>query len=176
MLIKREKLAQSQLLWEEQQELKNIRKNRLVNDLQSESSAWITSADQIDSRITEDLFSKEAGSTGYVTKYSNLWKYQVFTPKLKRLLSDDFQEKLQNSTAMMDRLKAKGQYRIAKRVVVEDFLDQIIGTGAERANFKGLVSDISSSFEKLEGFDEIKQFYEDDESSNNNGNNSQQSI
>lgn len=92
----------------------------------------------------------------------------MFTPKLQRLLSDDFQEKLQNSTSMMDRLKSKGQYRIAKRIVVEDFLDQIIGTGAERSDFKGLVSDLSTSFEKLEGFNEIKHFYEDDDSNANN--------
>lgn len=66
-------------MWEEQQEIVQARRQRLEKDLNSEASAWITSADQIDSRITDDLFSKEAGSTGYVTKYSNLWKYQVRT-------------------------------------------------------------------------------------------------
>lgn len=73
----REKLAQTHLLWEEQQEITKSRRVRLEQDLSKETSAWITSVDQIDARITEDLFSKEAGSTGYATKYSNLWKYQV---------------------------------------------------------------------------------------------------
>jgi hypothetical protein len=135
-----------------------------MEDLKREADAWIA-ADNIDSRITDDLFAKESASTGYVTKYSNLWKYQVFTPKLERLLSEEFQDKLYSNTALMDRLKTKAQFRIAKRVVVEDFLSQIIGTGAERSDFKELVNDISQTFEKLEGFENMKELYEENETS-----------
>lgn len=156
----REKLASTHLLWEEKQAQRKERQQRALEDLKSEASAWITS-ENIDSRITDELFAKESATTGYVTKYSNLWKYQVFTPKLERLLSEEFQDKLFSNTALMDRLKTKAQFRIAKRVVVEDFLNQIIGTGDERSNFKELVNDISNTFEKLEGFEGMKELYEE---------------
>ncbi len=157
------------MLWEAKQQQKKSREQRALDDLKSESEAWIT-PDNIDNRITDDLFAKESASTGYVTKYSNFWKYQVFTPKLERLLSEEFQDKLYSNTALMDRLKTKAQFRIAKRVVVEDFLSQIIGTGEERANFKELVHDVSQTFEKLDGFEGMQELYEEADSSTSSSN------
>jgi hypothetical protein len=154
-------LASTHLLWEEKQAKKQVRKTKLMKDLVDESSGWITK-EQINERITPELFACESASTGYMTRETNHWKYQVFTPKLGRLLDPQFQSKFTSNTMLMDKLQTKSQYRVAKRVVTENLLDQLVGSGKERENYKNLVNELSSKAEALGGFDGLESVYDGD--------------
>lgn len=137
----REKLYKTQLYWKEKQALQALRREFAAKLHEQEASCFITESN-IHEKITPELFEKESTTTGLTTPTSNLWKYQIFAPTLKRLLNDEyFHAKLAEiepsntesaNSFLQNRLKSKSDYRVAKRLIVEDFLNEMIGSGVEK--------------------------------------------
>lgn len=104
-----------------------------VADLEAEKSAWIT-LDNMDEKITSDLFDTHA-TTGLTTKYSNLWRYQAFSADFERTQREEYE----SPEEYADKILNEGD--MAKRLEVETYLNALIGTGEERANYKKLLQE-----------------------------------
>lgn len=150
-------LAHNLVVREEHEKKQTQMYSRAIEDLAEESSTWIRN-DNIDSKITEDLFATPT-TTGLVTKYSQFWHYQVFTPDLTRLMSPEVMD-AHSVTSLEDRMKFKGESRLTKKLMVEDFLGQMIGSGKEREEFSELVDQFSKQFEKMEAFSDVDKYYD----------------
>ncbi len=156
------------MYWKEKQTLQVLRREFAAKLHEQEVSSYITESN-IHEKITPELFEKESTTTGLMTPTSNLWKYQTFAPTLKRLFNDQyFHAKLAEiepsntesaHSFLQNRLKSKSDFRVTKRLMVEDFLNEMIGSGDERSQFTELVKDVSEHFEKLDGFQDLKEFY-----------------
>jgi len=86
-------------------------------DLEREKAVWITS-NNVDAKITADLFT-EPKTTGLVTRYSEYWKYQLFTLDVKRLLSPEFVKFYGERTAD-NRVMFRGHVKSSKKMMVGD--------------------------------------------------------
>ena len=120
-----------------------------------EQKVWIT-LDNIDSKITSSLFEKQS-TTGIVKKDSNLWKLQLVTLDLDRVMGPETQAEFRMST-LQERLNYRGQIKSAKRLMVEDFLNPLVGTGEDRSKFKDLVESFSDKFNSANAFDEYEAY------------------
>jgi hypothetical protein len=140
-----EKLAHTIVLKEKEEAKQVDRYKRLLNDLQEESSAWIT-LDTLDEKITEDLFMQPA-TTGLTTKYSDNWRYHVESMKLKRLcaIANTPSEYYKSSTNLSSPEMALRKYKSAFKLNVYDFLMPLVGTGEDRGRYKELVNKFSSA-------------------------------
>ena len=61
--------------------------------------------------------------------------------------------------SLSDRLSQRGQVRSSKRLIVQDFLDPMIGTGKDRARYKELVDKFSTEFEELGALSWVDEYY-----------------
>lgn len=146
----REKLARNQIIRGRQQEAEQTRYSHLVADLLAEKDSWITK-ENIDAKITDSLFEKQT-TTGIVTKTSDLWRLQVISVDLDRVMSPELANEYTGQT-LSDRLSRRGQFREAKKLYVQDILNPMIGSGEERANFKQLVEEFTATLDKAEAFE-----------------------
>jgi hypothetical protein len=135
------------------------------HDVEEESSTWITEAN-MDSKITTALFEKPA-STGLLTRESELWRWQLHSMKIDRLMnhsaetSSDFA-----GSSLAERLEFRGQIRSARKIMVQDFLEPMIESGADRQGYDELVEKFTSKFEDLDAWhkaDEVDDFFFDDD-------------
>lgn len=132
----REKLARNHLLEAQRVARQNERFRNLVGIMEAESSVWIT-PENVDTKINEDLFSAPA-TTGLVTNESKHWRYQLLTIQLKRLMSQEYLSEAAGSS-LADRLQQRGQLKSVRKMLVEEFLAPMIGSGAERANYQEIL-------------------------------------
>lgn len=155
----REKLARNHVVNEQLVEKQNERYKGLIDALQFESKSWITPAN-LDRKITEDLFATPS-TTGIVTNESNHWRYHLLSIQLKRLMSSEFASESAAGTSLADRLQQRGQIKAVKRLMVEDFLEPLIGSGKERANYQEILNKFVAEFENLDMSDEDMETYFD---------------
>jgi hypothetical protein len=146
-------LAVSQIKWEEVQAEKKRKLDLAMKDAKEESTNYITPKNYRQ-LIDDALFTKVPTTTGIVTPFSQYWRYEVFTPKLERLLSSSFQEQLRSMSESRVRTKLDGQFRVRKRTLVEDFLNQMIGSGSDRADYEEIVKAATEYFEEQGAFDD----------------------
>ena len=107
--------------------------------------------DNIDSKITKELFEKEASTSGLITRYSNHWRVYVETAdydlkKLKALVADEYDKfedmdvSQTDEASLEDRfLKRAKNSKLSTRLWMEDFVDDMITTGEEREQFHEIV-------------------------------------
>lgn len=154
LLRARERLFRTQLKWEARKATEQARIQQALTDLQQESENYIT-ASNVNERITADLFGKFPATTGIVTPHSNHWRYEVFTPKVQRLLSPSFREEFEMMTHSRIKAKMAGQSRVTKRMLTEEFLNDMIGTGEDRDKFQELVKAAAEEYDKRGAFVDV---------------------
>lgn len=146
------------------------RYSKALQDLMYERRTWINSAN-MDAKITPNLFA-EPSTTGIVTKHSKHWRYHVVPHNLPRIMAmeddlpnphhSDSDETHMDSTpsSIEERLQAFADSRLTKRLVVEDFLGQLISSGREREHFGELVGQMTKAMGPLDGFRDVNDIYE----------------
>ena len=151
-------LAREHMYWDKKQAKQQGLYKRLAEDLRYESPCWIT-YDNLEERITKDLFSDKPSTTGLVTPYSSNWRYNIVTYKydFARMMSP--QLFVHGDDTMESRLTtARNEKEYHKRKSMEDFLEPMVGSGEERAQLKGLVDEYLQIFGKLDpGADEMEE-------------------
>lgn len=122
----------------------------LLEELKIEQTTWIT-LDNIDSKITKELFDKEASTSGLLTRYSDHWRIYVESSnydlkKLKALCAEDYDKfdamnvNQTDEKTLEDRfLKDNRKSKLSSRLWVEDFVEDMITTGEERAQFQDIM-------------------------------------
>jgi hypothetical protein len=102
----------------------------------------------MDSKITEDLFEAPA-TTGILTRDSKHWRYHLLTIQLKRMLSPEYvSESSASGSSLADRLQQRGQAKSVKRLMLEDFIEPMIGSGQERANYQEIIDKFAEKMEE----------------------------
>ena len=151
-------LARNTVVREERDRLQQAMYRQMMLDLEDEKASWIT-PDNLESRITEDLFAKQA-TTGIVTRTSQHWRWQIVPLNLQRLMSEEVRGEPTEST-LTDRLAQRGQVRSTKKLIVQDILDPMIGSGKDRARYKELVDKFSAQFEEMGALQWVDEYYAD---------------
>ncbi len=143
----RDKLFRNTLLFNKRKALQTERIQHLVADLTVEKEAWLT-RDNLKEKITEDLFRGSAATTGFVApETSQHWRHSVVTFHLNRVFTTEMMDEL-NPDQPEGLLAIAKQEQSHKTSMVREFLEGMIGSGAERANYKQLVKEFSLHFEK----------------------------
>lgn len=148
----REKLARNHVLHQQRVAQQQGRYMELAEALREESATWIT-YENMDTKIVEELFAKPA-TTGLVTGESRHWRHHLMTINLRRVVSPEFVAENAGSSSLADRLQQRGQLKSVKRMLVEDFLEPLIGTGEERANYQEILDKFAKEFADLDVIDE----------------------
>ena len=155
----REKLARNHVFHEQRVAQQQNRYLELTEALREESATWIT-YENMDSRIVEELFAKPA-TTGLVTGESRHWRHHLMTINLRRVVSPEFVAENAGSSSLADRLQQRGQLKSVKRMLVEDFLEPLIGTGEERANYQEILDKFAKEFADLDvGDEDLDSYFE----------------
>jgi hypothetical protein len=152
----REHLARNQVIRDQRKAVQQERYQALLKDLDAEKDVWITRA-QIETKITEDLFSSQA-TTGLVTRHSEHWRWQMVPMNIQRMMSPECRVESSGSH-LTDRLAQRGQVRSMKKLIVQDILEPMIGTGSDRARYKELVDKFSKQFETMGAFNYVDDYY-----------------
>mmetsp|Transcript_25264 Transcript_25264/g.25496 ORF Transcript_25264/g.25496 Transcript_25264/m.25496 type:complete len:280 (+) Transcript_25264:157-996(+) len=153
----KEKLAKSMYIQSKKNDLQNQRYKMLLDSLLQEHNCWL-SYDQIDEKINDSLFDKQK-STGLITKNSNHWRWHMITMNPKRILNPDF-IRLYTQTSLESRMQIRGQVRSAKKIMAQDFLDPMIGTGEDRAKYRELVDRFADMFEKTNAQPDVEKYFD----------------
>lgn len=90
---------------------------------------------------------------------SSHWRYQAFTNNFDRLMSSETPEQSTGSF-IQDRLNKLAEANFAKRMMVEDFLSQLIGSGEEREKYQELVKKFSDAFNSAGALTEVDDYYQ----------------
>ncbi len=140
-----EHLAKNMVIHEERQRLQAKRHEELSKEYAEESKHWLT-VENVDSRITLDFFDTPS-TTGLCVADSEHWRYGVHSINLDR-----FRSGLQNTVAtsessLEDRLDMRKQNISSRHLLVQDFLDPLISTGSERAQYRDLMKKFSKQFD-----------------------------
>ena len=113
----------------------------MAAELRDESKTWVT-YDNMDKMITADLFARDSATTGFVSRYSKHWRYQVESGDysyVKMMKPSDFVEPSYDRYERMER--KRGMERFKERQEVSDYLGAMIATGEERAKFQDIVTE-----------------------------------
>jgi len=135
------KLAASQIVEADKLEAQRKRYHMAVADLEDEKKHWITK-DNMETKITEDLFATPA-TTGLTNKYSDLWRYHCFAIDLDRLMAMEKNPK----SAMEWRKQMRADHNLDKKLQVAEYLNTIVGTGADREKFKEFVDEYTDAIQ-----------------------------
>lgn len=153
-----ERLAIAQRRRESLHAVEDRQVNAAVHDLIEESSSWIT-LENMNEKITEELFNTPGASTGYKTVQSHLWKYQTYVNSFHRMFTDSTY--FANNTPEMaeaQRVEQKEEGKeVMHRVLLENFLNTLISTGEERAKFRNLIEDFSKFSAENDAWSEVDQ-------------------
>jgi hypothetical protein len=120
----------------------NERFKQVARDLTEESATWI-SYDNIQSKITADLFAKDASTTGIVTKYSEHWRYQTESYRYtyeRAFRPEQFAEPTKSPEELQADRRAERKSRF--RQDMHTYLSAMAGTGEERTKLKDLVDEM----------------------------------
>eukprot|EP00607_Mallomonas_marina_P006797 CAMPEP_0182426918 /NCGR_PEP_ID=MMETSP1167-20130531/13443_1 /TAXON_ID=2988 /ORGANISM="Mallomonas Sp, Strain CCMP3275" /LENGTH=122 /DNA_ID=CAMNT_0024608691 /DNA_START=579 /DNA_END=947 /DNA_ORIENTATION=+ len=77
----------------------------------------------------------------------------------KRILNPDF-IRLYTQTSLESRMQIRGQVRSAKKIMAQDFLDPMIGTGEDRAKYRELVDRFADMFEKTNAQPDVEKYFD----------------
>eukprot|EP00428_Durinskia_dybowskii_P066399 CAMPEP_0170387778 /NCGR_PEP_ID=MMETSP0117_2-20130122/17737_1 /TAXON_ID=400756 /ORGANISM="Durinskia baltica, Strain CSIRO CS-38" /LENGTH=604 /DNA_ID=CAMNT_0010643665 /DNA_START=34 /DNA_END=1848 /DNA_ORIENTATION=+ len=141
-------LARKHLMWDKRVDEQRSKYSQLVKDLQNESSCWIT-PENVDEKITEDLFSDEPSTTGFASKYSNFWRYHAVTVHYD--VAKLFHPEMFCSPEVTRPATSSQQADFIKRQEMEQYLSLLVGTGEEREKLPGLVDDYLRYMQRYEG-------------------------
>lgn len=103
----------------------------------------------MDTKITEALFTNPA-TTGLTSKYSDLWRYHCFAVDLDRLMAMEKNPK----SAREWRKQMRADHAMDKRLQVAEYLNTIVGTGADREKFKEFVEEYTNAYQARGDFKE----------------------
>jgi len=141
--VHREHVAQQQIRWTEQQQLKQQTYANMVKELESESKVWITQ-DNMDQLLTPEFFGDKLQTTGLHTRFSDNLRYAMHVWNAKRPVEGATEEGDDDFRGLTDRLEAMsitdqlealaGEY-LAQRQQVASFLEDIIDNGRDREHF-----------------------------------------
>ena len=135
------------------------------DELLGEKDTWITEENMND-LITPALFEGPT-STGLLTKDSDLWRWQLHSLKLDRLAQNDLQSTTDfGGSSLAERLQFRGQIRSTRKLMVQDFLEPMIESGADREKYEELVDHFTTKFEELDVWhkaDEVDDFFFDED-------------
>lgn len=137
-------------------------------DIEEEKKTWINE-DNMNSKITAALFEKPATS-GLLTRDSELWRWHLHSMKLDRLMNNSETSSDFAGSSLAERLEFRGQVRSARKIMVQDFLEPMIESGSERAEYDELVDRFTTKFEELDVWhkaDEVDDFFFDEDSLSN---------
>ncbi len=161
----RNDLAKTHILKNEKDAIQKQRYQIALDDLEEESKTWITT-ENIDEKITPELFANPA-TTGLLSKFSDNWRYSCTTEDLDRMLASGALDK-NSENSISDKFNYKAGFQFVQKSIVSDLLNQMIGTGEERAQYKELVDnyvkilgDMDAFEETRDGFDEVFLFFDD---------------
>ena len=132
-------------------------------DLEEEKKTWITE-ENINMKITPALFENPA-TTGLLNHDSELWRWHFHSMKLDRLKDHSETTSDFAGSSLAERLEFRGQVRSARKMMVQDFLEPMIESGSDRAEFDDLVDKFTSKFEELDVWqkaDEVDDFFDED--------------
>mmetsp|Transcript_34614 Transcript_34614/g.32975 ORF Transcript_34614/g.32975 Transcript_34614/m.32975 type:complete len:307 (-) Transcript_34614:113-1033(-) len=166
----REHVARSQVIREQRHTVQEARHSRLVQDLVEEKDQWITN-DNLNFKVTDNLF-EQPTTTGLVTRSSNLYRFQVIPMSMQRMMSNHGGSD-STENGLKERLEEKGQLATAKKLMVAEFLETMIGTGAERNKYEEYVESFSKMYDEegvFDGENNELQDYIDENSRNRTGN------
>lgn len=124
------------------------RYKNLIADLTSERSAWINS-ENLDQKITEELFDNKFTSTGLVLKDSKHWRYQALTFKWNRKYSKEVSELVEDQTLKNRVGFVLSQEQLNNRLLVEELVRPMINTGKNRSEYEDLVNDFVNAISKV---------------------------
>jgi hypothetical protein len=114
-----------------------------ADELTQESEYWLT-PDNIDSIITEEFFEKPS-SSGLLFKDSEHWRYALHTLKVKRYQDNTSSE--MRGSSLSDRMDRLAELRSTRRLMAQEFLEPMIGTGAERARYNEILAETNEIFQ-----------------------------
>jgi|MDTB01.1.fsa_nt_gb hypothetical protein len=147
---------------EQEQERVNA---RFMEELSNEKETWITE-ENMHELITPALFEGPT-STGLLNKDSDQWRWQLHSMKLDRLSRSDLSSTTDfGGSSLAERLEFRGQIRSTRKIMVQDFLEPMIESGGDRAQYDELVDHFSTKFEDLDVWhkaDEVDDFFFDED-------------
>ena len=109
---------------------------QLTDDLNEEKEFWITK-DNLETLITPELFD-EPSTTGIVTRRSEYWRWTSAYPNLRRMLMEASEDDEKYETLEAD-LQAFRDGDPLNTTGAHDFLNEIIGSGEDRAKYDTLL-------------------------------------
>ena len=138
---------------------------RYMEELLEEQKTWITD-ENINDLITPSLFEGPA-STGLLMSDSELWRWHLHSLKLDRLAQPDLHSSTDfGGSSLAERLQFRGQIRSTRKIMVQDFLEPLIESGADREKYDELVERFTTKFEELDVWhkaDEVDDFFFDED-------------
>lgn len=147
-----EHIAKNLLVHEERQLMQAKRHEELSREYTRESDVWLTEAN-VNERITAEFFDAPS-TTGLVSIDSEHWRYAVHSINLDRFRSLETDES--SGYSLEDRLDMHKQTVSGRHLLVQDFLDPLISTGAERSQYRELLKKFSQKFEESSAFSTIE--------------------
>jgi len=148
-----EHIAKNLLVHEERQRMQAKRHEELSKEYTRESQVWLTAAN-VDERITAEFFDAPS-TTGLVSIDSEHWRYAVHSINLDRFRSMQTTDE-PSDYSLEERLDLHKQNISNRHLLVQDFLDPLISTGAERAQYRDLLKKFSQKFEENDSFSIIE--------------------
>ena len=112
-------------------------------------------------KINESLF-ETPNTTGFVNDQSKYWSTHVTSLNLKRFMSKEYIESNKYATGPNKKLEFEKQLNNLKRDEVREFLEQMISSGKERAQFNEYVDKFTKELDHIGGFEgnEFGWYYE----------------
>jgi len=137
----KEHLAKLKIIRSKKAVIQKKRFDSLVRSLEAESRYWVT-PDNMDSKITEELFNKPC-TTGVVTKSSEFWRNYARCTNINRLLFGVLPN-MKDEDTINDVILERTQAERATKEDIMGTLNSMIGTGEDREKFDELVEDFST--------------------------------
>lgn len=115
----------------------------LLKDLTAESEAWI-GPNEIDKRITPELFGDLPMTTGLETPYSNDWKMHLLTYDYHRPVNPEWIARLAPQFGDEENMrKLEADWKQEDKDLMENFLTGFATTGEQRKMIRGMVEEFS---------------------------------
>lgn len=90
---------------------------------------------------------------------SSYWRYRPISIRLERQMSQESVDEYTGKTSI-DRMNNDAQKGIVTKLVVQNFLEPMIGTGAERNSYKELMNEFTDRFNNLEAFNSTHWYFD----------------
>ena len=150
----KEHLAHNLIVHNERVQRQQTLNQELAAEYAAEKELWLTE-ENVDSKITLDFFDAPS-TTGLRVNDSEHWRYATHTMSIDRLMHmQNSESHMTGSTSLTELLDKKQQRNSARHLVVQDFLDPMIGTGTDRARYKELMKKFQTKFHENNSFEEM---------------------